>query len=38
VAVLSILVPILGLLLLLLVIIWFIRRRRRRAKPSPAEW
>ncbi len=39
VAVLSILVPILGLFLLLLVIIWFIRRRRRRrAKPSPADW
>jgi hypothetical protein len=39
VAVLSILVPVLGLLLLLLIIIWFIRwRRRRRAGPSPVEW
>lgn len=39
VAVLSILVPILGLLLLLLVIIWVIRRRRRRRqRPSPVKW
>jgi hypothetical protein len=37
VAVLSILLPILGLLLLLLVIIWFIRRRRRRRR-EPAWW
>jgi hypothetical protein len=39
VAVLSILVPILGLILLLLIVIWFIRRRRRRHEgPSPARW
>jgi hypothetical protein len=39
VAILSILVPGLGLLLLVLIIIWFIRwRRRRRARPSPVEW
>jgi hypothetical protein len=38
VAVLSILVPVLGLLLLLLIIIWFIRRRHRRDKLSPADW
>jgi hypothetical protein len=38
-AVLSILVPFLGLLLLLLVIVWLIRRRRRRrARPSPTTW
>jgi hypothetical protein len=39
VAILSILVPILGLLLLLVILIWFIRRRRRRReRPSPANW
>jgi hypothetical protein len=39
VALLSILVPIVGVLLLLLVVIWFIRRKsRRREKPSPARW
>ncbi len=35
--ILSILVPVLGLLLLLLVIIWFIRRRRKR-RQEPAWW
>jgi hypothetical protein len=39
VAVLSILVPVLGVMLLLLIVIWFIRRRRRRQEgPSPARW
>ena len=39
VAVLSILVPVLGILLLLLIVIWFIRRRhRRRDRPTPARW
>ena len=40
VAVLSILVPILGLLLLLTIIIWFIRRRwrRRRERPPVVDW
>jgi hypothetical protein len=38
VAVLSILLPILGLLILGLVIIWLIRRRRRRDRSEPAWW
>jgi hypothetical protein len=39
IAILSILVPILGLLLLIALIIWFIRRRRRqRERQAPATW
>lgn len=37
-AVLSIVVPVLGLLLLLLIILWIVRWRRRRRARAAAEW
>ena len=38
VAVLSIVLPVLGILILALVILWLIRRRRRRDRPAPEWW
>jgi hypothetical protein len=38
VSLLSILVPVLGLLLLIIIIVWFLRWRRRRRDPRPAGW
>jgi len=38
VSLLSILVPVLGLLVLILVVIWLLRRRRRRTDSWPAGW
>ncbi len=38
VAVLSIVLPVLGILILALVIVWLVRRRRRRDRPTPEWW